>query len=358
MFTLYEILRAVAQQLAASPLINDGRHTMRLSIIPAFAILIVMISGGALVLFPLKYGDLSYVIGDKPGVNTSCVERDTTLRYVRLKHNDSVNDIPGTHLCVRPYLFQSETNDEFAINVFANAVPMAPSTFFVESLLSSFRQCLDGRPLEQLNVTIYLHPKPKIRVAKEFARRLRAFGSVVWTNGLLDGYKKSIYRTSTEYAFQLEHDWQFLCKNIHHSAAEIVAAMKALQLDFLKFSKKHNIGQPYKRGKPNPWADRYITSYKTWRNLSVCRNKGRTNNPHVIHVPTYKEYARLYLPKKTRGGRSGIEEVLTKKLGYGFMYGPLGHPPTIGHLNGRLTKRTPQRYNNKTAFHSSIEDKE
>lgn len=231
-----------------------------------------------------------------------------------------------------------ENAPQFSVNIFANAVPIAPSTFFVESLISSFQQCLDSRPLEQLNVTIYLDPHPKSSAAEEFRRRLSEFGNVVLTNGLLDGYKKSLYNVKTEYTFQLEHDWQFLCQNINHSATQIVSAMKALKLDYLNFGKQSNVPKPFRRnGERNPWPNRQVIPYGMWGNLSICRNMGRTNNPHIIHVPTYRYYAQKYLPKSARGAQ-GLERVLTKALGFGFIYGPLGHPPTIGHLNGRCQR--------------------
>ncbi len=148
-----------------------------------------------------------------------------------------------------------------------------------------------------------------------------------FTYGLAFGYKKSIVLSETEYAFQLEHDWYFSKQSIKHSLPALIEAMKAGNMEHLRFNKGKNVAGPCDVAIDEAEID----------GISFCRTPCRSNNPHLIHIPAYLQ-KRIHLIDPSRAGSRGVEENL-----YGmpnsYIYGPLNYPATVEHNDGRMRLR-------------------
>eukprot|EP01138_Halocafeteria_seosinensis_P004013 gb/GECG01004103.1/.p1 GENE.gb/GECG01004103.1/~~gb/GECG01004103.1/.p1 ORF type:complete len:305 (+),score=11.97 gb/GECG01004103.1/:1-915(+) len=208
---------------------------------------------------------------------------------------------------------KSEIEKRLTINLFTNCVAACPRTTMIHYVLDNFRGFF---ALHNVTVQIFADPRPKWSSFPTFARRLARLGTVVQTRGLADGYTRSIKATSTEYALQLEHDWLINANTVNHSMYSILMGMKQLRIDYLRFDRH------------NTWSR--CTSELHAPNLTVCVATDRwkrSNGPHIIHVPSYVRYLKLI------GG--SVESHLGRKLTFGYIYGPIGYPSTLCHLDGR-----------------------
>jgi hypothetical protein len=158
-------------------------------------------------------------------------------------------------------------------------------------------------------------------IIRELEKQHEAF-EFYTTRGLADGYAQSIRHSSAEFVFQLEHDWLFQRDAIRHSLVEITSAMRSDQLPNLRFNQFTNAtngGQTV-----SPMTD---------TSLPTCRSSIFSNNPHILNrAMAEKMYLPLINPRSARS--SGIEEVLTRRFGEAWLYGPLNHPATIAHSDG------------------------
>ena len=127
----------------------------------------------------------------------------------------------------------------------------------------------------------------------------------------------------------LEHDWEFLGENIEHGLDGICNTMQKDGLLHLRFNKTEN--------KPVAWdADLIEVNHGI---MPYCVTPCLSNNPHIIQREPYLEKAINHIRVSSGGRSGGIEDRLLKaKNLYGAIYGPLGHPATVAHLDGRANE--------------------
>ena len=140
----------------------------------------------------------------------------------------------------------------------------------------------------------------------------------ITTTGLADGYIQAVQTCADDYIFMLEHDWEFIRKP-DHTFQEICELMKRDGITHLRFNKRVNEPKLY---------DTYLNE-KGW----YCETPFVSNNPHIIDRKAYLEYIDKGWVKR-KSGSSGVEEVISKHIN-GAVYGRLGHPQMVRHLNGR-----------------------
>lgn len=174
-------------------------------------------------------------------------------------------------------------------------------------------------------VQIFCDPAPNPRYLPKYLKRLQELGiGIKVTKGLADGYRQAL-DFDTDYVYMLEHDWQFLAENIHHTLDEIIAIMERDNLWYMNFNRLFNddsINDTKWQTYMNPATDEY------------CLTDRVSNNPHIINRKYYLENIANRVDWKLRGaGR--IEQVLQKNGLEVAEYGAYGSPPTIKHLNGR-----------------------
>lgn len=182
---------------------------------------------------------------------------------------------------------------------------------------------------------VWCDPKPNRGMAKRYMLNLRKhFADVRPTVSLSDGYIKAVQSSKTDYLFVLEHDWVFHTERINHSLAEIMQFMADAGYYHLRFNQFEN--------QPRPWKKLWDVTLtpKTYtlpdgRNLDYCITPCCSNNPHIIDRKRYIGFIKSRLIR-VMGGSKGVEELMSRnKYTYGAIYGPLGHEPTIQHLDGR-----------------------
>ena len=143
------------------------------------------------------------------------------------------------------------------------------------------------------------------------------------TRGLADGYVRSIEVSSADILFQLEHDFGFDAGAIGHRISDIARAMRGAKVPYLRFNLRPNQDNALDRLTPVDMAG-----------IACCRTVIFSNHPHLVDRAYAREH---YVPhiNRTRGGSRGIEAELTAAHHSGWIYGPLGHPPVISHIDGR-----------------------
>jgi hypothetical protein len=141
---------------------------------------------------------------------------------------------------------------------------------------------------------------------------------LVRTNGLNDGFRRSIAMAEGNYAIQLEHDWVFLKHRITHTLPEIIDDMRMRRINYVRFNKRRNV----------QFGTDYFVDEDTSGAVPLCRINGRSNNPQIIDIPYYKELIAAY-------PRIGLEGHICRYAGGGYLYGPAGWPRTVQHLDGR-----------------------
>lgn len=200
------------------------------------------------------------------------------------------------------------------LNIYTNSHASAPSILLVQKTYRSFCDTFG-----KIKPTIYCDIHPNVKTSKKYIQNLKnQFSDVRVTSSLSDGYVQSIKDSTNDYIFQLEGDWIF--HNIKHSLKEIIAIMERDNLYHFRFNKRSNhIGGWDKVLKPR---ENYVLS----NNLS--------NNPHIINRQFYIDNLLKYI--KIVPGSKGIEEELNKLNIYeSAIYGQMGDPATITHLDGR-----------------------
>ncbi|MCA0401100.1 MAG: hypothetical protein LCH38_09820 [Proteobacteria bacterium] len=219
------------------------------------------------------------------------------------------------------------------LNVFSNVASRDAADCLVPEAIASYLACFDGeRGARETIIRVFCDPKPHRANFPAWIEAIRAGTQglsveIVESEGLIDSFARSIVMSECDYAMQLEHDFVFLKKNIPHSISEMVAAMRAGDIDFLRFNKRRNIAQGY---------DLFLDEARA-SNVPMCRVNGRSNNPQIIRVDYYREvvYPIIAGPK---GQEIGLEGGLCRFVGGGHLYGPLGWPRTVQHLDGRAIR--------------------
>jgi hypothetical protein len=205
------------------------------------------------------------------------------------------------------------------LNIFTNSIPSAPEIKMIEKTYNSF---VDTFGLIS-DTRIWYDPKPKIEKASEYRKNLEIFFSkkVIDTFSLSDGYIKAIKTSDSDFMFMLEHDWFFEKNLITHSLEEIAEEMILNEITHFRFNKRKNEIKN---------QDRWIKEGK-YKKVPFCYTPYLSNNPHIIYRKLYleKEFPKIKLEK----GSKGIEHNLYRTEG--AIYGPLGFPNTITHLDGK-----------------------
>jgi len=193
--------------------------------------------------------------------------------------------------------------------------------YFSRDHFGAIRFFCDSEPFDLENNEIISRLSEKIEVDFEFYR----------TSGLGDGYVRSITVSTAEYLLQLEHDWAFVPGGVTHSLAAITAAMECAQIPYLRFNQRANLDA----------HDETLSEFNSTA-IPMCATTMFSNNPHILNR---RLAAELYLPyiSTERGRSAGIEENLTSRYRAGWIYGPLGHPATIHHTDGKNATRAWRR---------------
>ena len=213
------------------------------------------------------------------------------------------------------------------LNVFTNVASNDPRDCLAPEAVTSFFRCFGERLGDTRVITrIFIDPKPHRDNYQRWLGAIRAglpnrYFEIVETEGLIDGFWRSVEMSESPYAIQLEHDFVFLKNRIEHSIPELLEEMQRLDINFLRFNKRRNLRVGYD----------FFLERDSRARIPLSRISGRSNNPHIIHLPYYRmlkrEIADVY--------ESGLEGGLCRRAGGGYMYGAPGWPKTVQHLDGR-----------------------
>ena len=208
------------------------------------------------------------------------------------------------------------------LNIFTNCGDVAYKKF---TILETYKSFVDTFGEQELTVYMDIHPNKWI--APAYAKRIKKHLGVdpIITNGLAEGYVRAIENAKDEYIFMLEHDWTF--QNIDHSLDEIIDLMKKESLCYMKFNRFPN--------RHYEWLDKWETDMIP--KDGYCLTDNISNNPHILNVQYYKDNVIKNIDKYAIKS-FGIEQNLEKTF-WGAVYGNIGHPATLNHIDGRHTNR-------------------
>lgn len=213
------------------------------------------------------------------------------------------------------------------LNIFTNCTVSAPETHIIQRTYNSFVETF-GEPS---SLTVYVDPNPNRRAYLPYMKNLmKLFPQAQFrtTRSLAEGYLFSLKENDDDYMFQLEHDWVF--QNIEHTLDRIKQVMRQQGIYHFRFNKHTN--------EQTDWIRKWQTyiDEEDFFGFKYCETDNLSNNPHIVERQYYLETLAQYIHKKQ--GSSGIEEFLTKQGFKGHVYGGLGYPPTIVHLDGKNSK--------------------
>lgn len=217
----------------------------------------------------------------------------------------------------------------FNLNVFTNVASRDPSHCLAQHAVRSFFDTFGWDSRHSIVTRIFIDPNPNPDRFEPWVTTIREAlpdipFELVRTNGMLNGFARSLEVGEGAYAMQLEHDFVFVKSRIHHSLDRMLEEMRARGIDYLRFNKRRNRPAAYDLGvEPAGDAD-----------FPICRISGRSNNPHILDTARYREVV-LPLLKRPDGSSVGLEGGLCRYVGGGYLYGAYGHPRTVGHLDGR-----------------------
>ena len=217
-------------------------------------------------------------------------------------------------------------NADVELNIFTNSTKFAPDTSVIERTYESFTSTFG----KARKVNVWYDPKPNSASADTYHHKLeKLFPRVIRTSSLADGYRKSILGSTSQFLFMLEHDWEFVEKNIAHGLADILTQMNTDDILHLRFNKLEN--------RPIAW-DADLIEVRDG-GLPYCITPCLGNNPHIINRENYLKEALPYIKVSSGGKSGGIEDRLLRARNlFGALYGPLGHPSTVSHLDGRMNE--------------------
>jgi hypothetical protein len=147
------------------------------------------------------------------------------------------------------------------------------------------------------------------------------------TRCLADGYVSSIRTSKADILYQLEHDYLFDATLIKHNLPDIARAMQSANVHCMRFNIGKNVDNDLD----------HLTAFDM-SGIPCCKTVIFSNRPHLID----RAFALAnYIPRLdlTRGGSRGIEDELTQAFQEGWIYGPLGYPPVIDHIDGRTATK-------------------
>lgn len=207
-------------------------------------------------------------------------------------------------------------------HIFTNCTASAPSTEMLRRTYNSFYTAFGHMPL-----TIWIDPNPNPGKYERYHHNLaNKFGAenLRKSSSLSDGYIRAITESSAEYLLMLEHDWIIDRTRLMHTLPEILAAMRGHGIDHLRFNKRGNT--------PESW-DREMSEHGD-AGFRYCRTNNVSNNPHILRRAAGLEWIdKRWIEVKP--GSDGIEQKhLRNPRTWGAIYGGLGYPQVIHHLDG------------------------
>ena len=218
----------------------------------------------------------------------------------------------------------------FRLNVFSNVASRRLSDNFSARAARSFEAAFKVRCDEHAAMRFYVDPNPNPDLWDDWVgTTLDALGGrrveVVRTNGMADGYLRSVREADADFLVQLEHDFVFKPRIIRHSLDELTACMRSLGVDYLRFNKRWNraIG-----------TDAFLDPAQD-SPVPVSWTNSRSNNPHILNSQSYKK---TWLPLSEEKGGAMLEGGVCRFLGGGLVYGGPGLPASVGHLDGRSVR--------------------
>ena len=214
------------------------------------------------------------------------------------------------------------------LHLFTNSTVHAPSIDYIENTYNSFIDTFKYK----LNPTVWCDPSPNRAASEEYINNLKnKFNLVNITDGFSQGYHQAVKNSTSEFMIMLEHDWDFIAKNIQHTLPEIIDGMREDNILHLRFNKREN--------RNNIGWDLNVSEVKG-KVFDFCTTDCVSNNPHIINRQRWLNEAIKHTRYVGYNGAYGIEEFLTASSIRGAIYGPIGHPSTIYHTDGRhLTRK-------------------
>jgi hypothetical protein len=216
----------------------------------------------------------------------------------------------------------------FDLNVFSNVASRDPAHNLAHHAIRSAEATFGAASLRP---RLFVDPNPNPDLFDAWVARTRdALGrdiEVTATSGLADGFRRSVRTATSAYAIQLEHDFVFLPEHIAHDLGALTHGMAAMGHTYLKFNKRwnHAVGYDY-------FMDETPDAPFPCRRIS-----GRSNNPQIIEIEFYLRRVLVTIPADaTKSG--GLEGEIDTHVGGGLVYGDLGHPATVAHLDGRRVR--------------------
>ena len=211
---------------------------------------------------------------------------------------------------------------DIELNIFTNCTGIYPNKITILDTYNFFKDFLGDIPIK-----IWVDPHPNKDKYSDYLSFLKKhFKEVNKTKSLSDGYIKAINSCTHKFSFMLEHDWMFFKDRINHSLEEILFYMDKYKLPCLRFNKRSNKAKGWDH-EPEELGD---------KNFKFCKTNCVSNNPHILNKALYIKNG-YYDCINISTGTGGIEKELTRKKNlFGYIYGPLGHPNIISHLDGKV----------------------
>ena len=219
------------------------------------------------------------------------------------------------------------------LHIFTNSSVHAPSTRHIDNTYKSFMDTFKFK----LKTTVWCDPNPNTEVSEEYINNLKKkFNTVNMSGGLSHGYHEAANNSTSEFLFMLEHDWDFIPKNIHHTLPQIVDGMRKDDILHLRFNRKEGGNRDDVCASLGTDLDVVEVKGKVF---DFCTTKCVSNNPHIINRVRWLKEAAPHAKTIRMTKEYGLEDFLTPSPIRGAMYGPLGHPPTIYHTDGKHLTR-------------------
>jgi len=216
------------------------------------------------------------------------------------------------------------------LNVFTNFTANRVERLPIFATLRSFEAAFGFSDVSAIRVFCHAAPLHVPFDALHSALRAAIPGRIIElysTRGLADGYVRSVMLSAADLLFQLEHDYRFDASAVRHGIADIARAMQRAAVPYLRFNIGANEDNALDRLTPFDMAG-----------IPCCKTVIFSNHPHLVDRAYAREHYLAHIDRR-RGGSRGIEAELTAVHGAGFIYGPLGHPPAIAHIDGRADTR-------------------
>ena len=210
---------------------------------------------------------------------------------------------------------------DIEVNFFTNCHKSSPSIDILQQSINSFFETWGKIPFK-----IWIDPHPAIRKFAEYSRNIKkAYGKVIQTGSLSDGYISAIQSSNADFLFMHEADWIWNQENINHTLSEIVEYMELFRIYHLRFNQRETIVKT--------WDRKLIECGDS--NFPFVRSNNVSNNPHILRRDIGLDWIRKGWIKIKPGSKGLEDEHIQNPRTWGAIYGPMNHPAVIHHLNGR-----------------------